>query len=104
MPILVAALAILILAVTGAGALETFPSRPITMMNPFPPGGLADLTGPPLAAPMEKVLKQPVVMGAMEKIQPPIAYKDAEAFRAWWDAEAAHFAEVIKRIGRAEDK
>jgi tripartite-type tricarboxylate transporter receptor subunit TctC len=59
---LAAVVATLILAVTGAAAQETFPSRPITMMNPFPPGGLADLTGRPLAAAMEKVLKQPVVM------------------------------------------
>ena len=59
---LIAVLAILILAVTGAAAQETFPNRPITIINPFPPGGLADLTGRPLAASMEKVLKQPVVM------------------------------------------
>jgi tripartite-type tricarboxylate transporter receptor subunit TctC len=45
-----------------ASAQEAFPTRPITMVNPFPPGGLADLTGRPLAASMEKVLKQPVVM------------------------------------------
>jgi tripartite-type tricarboxylate transporter receptor subunit TctC len=45
-----------------AGADEAFPTRPITIVNPFPPGGLADLTGRPLAASMEKVLKQPVVI------------------------------------------
>ncbi len=59
---LTAVLAILILTVTGTAAQETFPNRPITIVNPFPPGGLADLTGRPLAASMEKVLKQPVVM------------------------------------------
>jgi tripartite-type tricarboxylate transporter receptor subunit TctC len=59
---LTAVLAILILAVTGAAAQETFPNRPITIVNPFPPGGLADLTGRPLAASMEKLLKQPVVL------------------------------------------
>ena len=45
-----------------AGADEIFPSRPITIVNPFPPGGQADLTGRPLAASMEKVIKQPVVI------------------------------------------
>jgi tripartite-type tricarboxylate transporter receptor subunit TctC len=43
-------------------AQDTFPSRPITIVNPFPPGGQADLSGRPLAAAMEKVLKQPVVL------------------------------------------
>src|SRR4029079_15343432 len=36
--------------------------HPITMVVPFPPGGVADLTGPPVAATMEKILKQPVVV------------------------------------------
>lgn len=45
-----------------AQAQETFPSRPLTMVVPFPPGGVADLTGRPTAAAMEKVLKQPVVV------------------------------------------
>jgi tripartite-type tricarboxylate transporter receptor subunit TctC len=44
------------------GADEVFPSRPITIVNPFPPGGQADLTGRPLAASMERVIKQPVVI------------------------------------------
>ncbi|MBI2509554.1 MAG: tripartite tricarboxylate transporter substrate binding protein, partial [Betaproteobacteria bacterium] len=30
------------------------------MIVPFPPGGVADLTGRPIAAAMEKVLKQPI--------------------------------------------
>ena len=45
-----------------ARADEPFPSRPITIVNPFPPGGQADLTGRPLASSLERVLKQPVVI------------------------------------------
>ena len=30
-----------------AGADEQFPTRPMTIVNPFPPGGQADLTGRP---------------------------------------------------------
>jgi tripartite-type tricarboxylate transporter receptor subunit TctC len=41
-------------------AQEAFPSRPITIVAPFPPGGVADLTARPVAAAMEKVLKSPV--------------------------------------------
>jgi tripartite-type tricarboxylate transporter receptor subunit TctC len=45
-----------------AQAQEQFPNRPITIVNPFPPGGQADLTARPLAAAMERVLKQPVIL------------------------------------------
>ena len=41
---------------------DGYPSKPITMVNPFPPGGVADVVGRPLAALMEKNLKQAVVM------------------------------------------
>ena len=43
-------------------AQEQYPSRGIQMIVPFPPGGVADLTARPVAAAMEKVLKQPVVV------------------------------------------
>src|SRR5882672_7931042 len=60
---LVTVLALLPVLLAGpAGADEIFPSRPITIVNPFPPGGQADLTGRPLAAAMERVLKQPVIL------------------------------------------
>jgi tripartite-type tricarboxylate transporter receptor subunit TctC len=53
---------LLTLAAVHAAAQESFPSRPITMIVPFPPGGVADITGRPTAAAMEKVLKQPVAV------------------------------------------
>jgi len=43
-------------------AQDGYPSKPITMVNPFPPGGVADVVGRPLASLMERSLKQPVVM------------------------------------------
>ena len=45
-----------------AHAQDVYPSKPITMIVPFPPGGVADITGRPLAAMMERSLKQPVVV------------------------------------------
>ena len=45
-----------------AAAQEPFPARPISLVAPFPPGGVADLTARPVAAAMEKVLKNPVVV------------------------------------------
>jgi tripartite-type tricarboxylate transporter receptor subunit TctC len=41
---------------------EAYPSRAVTMIVPFPPGGVADIVGRPLAAMMERSLKQPVVI------------------------------------------
>ncbi len=43
-------------------AQETWPTKPVTMIAPFPPGGVADIVGRPLAAAMEKTLKQPVLV------------------------------------------
>jgi tripartite-type tricarboxylate transporter receptor subunit TctC len=55
------ALALFTLA-TGSAAQEPYPTRPISIINPFPPGGIADLTARPLAATFERLLKQPVVV------------------------------------------
>src|SRR5947207_14905876 len=41
---------------------EKYPNHPITIVAPFPPGGVADLTARPVAAGMEKILKNPVVV------------------------------------------
>ena len=50
------------LACGQAGAQEAFPSRPITFINPFPPGGAADVVARPLASVMEPLVKQPIVI------------------------------------------
>jgi tripartite-type tricarboxylate transporter receptor subunit TctC len=52
----------LMMAVAGSAGADDFPNRPVTMINPFPPGGQADLTGRPLVASLERILKQPVVL------------------------------------------
>jgi tripartite-type tricarboxylate transporter receptor subunit TctC len=56
------ALMLCALPVGTALAQEKFPDRPITIVAPFPPGGVADLTARPVAASMEKILKNPVVV------------------------------------------
>src|SRR4029450_7211064 len=49
-------------------AQDAYPSRPITMVVPFPPGGVADLTARPVAAALERTLKNPV--GVVSKTGP----------------------------------
>jgi tripartite-type tricarboxylate transporter receptor subunit TctC len=53
-------LAILVLSGGLALAQGTYPDRPISIVVPFPPGGVADLTARPVAAALEKTLKNPV--------------------------------------------
>ena len=45
-----------------AMAQDAYPSHAITLINPFPPGGAADVVGRPYAAVLEPILKQPVVI------------------------------------------
>jgi tripartite-type tricarboxylate transporter receptor subunit TctC len=47
---------------TVAGAQDNYPNKPIQMVVPFPPGGVADITGRPTAQIMSKMLKQPIVI------------------------------------------
>jgi len=51
-----------VLAAAPAAAEETFPSKPIQMIVPFPPGGVADITGRPVAYVMGRLLKQSIVV------------------------------------------
>jgi tripartite-type tricarboxylate transporter receptor subunit TctC len=43
-------------------AQDAYPSHAITMISPFPPGGVSDTITRPLDAALEAVLKQPVVL------------------------------------------
>lgn len=41
---------------------QEYPTRPITMIVPFPPGGVADTVARPVAEAMGRALKQPIVV------------------------------------------
>ncbi len=59
---LLVALVLLVALPLAAQAQEPFPTRPITVVVPFPPGGAADLTARPYGPALERALKQPVVI------------------------------------------
>ena len=59
---MIAAAAIALLGATGIAYAQAFPSRPITIVVPFPPGGTTDVITRRLAAKMAENVGQPVVV------------------------------------------
>jgi tripartite-type tricarboxylate transporter receptor subunit TctC len=57
-----AALAASLVAATAAVAQSTYPDKTITMIVPFPPGGVADTVARPIAEALTRELRQPVVV------------------------------------------
>jgi tripartite-type tricarboxylate transporter receptor subunit TctC len=51
-----------VLASSPAPAQEAYPTRAITIISPFPPGGATEVVTRPLAAAMEPLIKQPLVI------------------------------------------
>ncbi|HLM14959.1 MAG TPA: tripartite tricarboxylate transporter substrate-binding protein, partial [Reyranella sp.] len=51
-----------VLAATRQSAAQNFPSRPIKIIVPFPPGGGVDLTARLLMEPLSKELGQTIVV------------------------------------------
>jgi tripartite-type tricarboxylate transporter receptor subunit TctC len=54
--------ALLALIGIGAANAQTYPSRPITIIAPFPPGGPSDALARILSGPLEAALGQPIVI------------------------------------------
>ena len=95
------------LAAGHAQAQDTYPSRPITLINPFPPGGAVDVVGRPFAAVLEPLLKQPVVIESKAGAAGQVGAQYAASAKPDGYTLLAHivsisgFAEVDKLFGRA---
>ena len=70
----------------------------------FAPAGTSDAIMTKLRDTAARVAQDPDFRATMEKIQTPIAYKDAPEFKAFWDADAARLAEAVARVGKVEEK
>jgi len=94
------------LAAGHALAQEPFPTRPITIVNAFPPGGLNDIVTRPLATAMEPVLKQPVLVETKAGAAGQIGAQFAAAAKPDGYTLLSHnngisgYAEVDKLFGR----
>jgi tripartite-type tricarboxylate transporter receptor subunit TctC len=70
----------------------------------FAPGATPAPVVKALREAVRQAVEDPALKSALEKIQSPLAYQDADDFRSWWDADAKRLAVVVERIGRVEAK
>jgi tripartite-type tricarboxylate transporter receptor subunit TctC len=103
------------LATWGATRLASFPEVPTLKelgyeveyylwAGLFAPRGIPPAVLKTLRDGTRQAVQDPEFKSAMEKLQTPIAYQDADEFKTWWDRDAAILADVVKKIGRVETK
>ena len=102
----IAATAAAALAMRTGIAQEAYPSRPVTFINPFPPGGAADVVARPFASVLEPLLKQPVVIETKAGAAGAVGAQFAASAKPDGYTMLVHivsisgFAEVDKLFGR----
>ncbi len=95
------------LTVRPAFAADAYPTHAITLINPFPPGGAADVVGRPFAAALEPIVKQPVVIETKSGAAGAVGAQVAATSKPDGYTLLLHitsisgFAEVDKLFGRA---
>jgi tripartite-type tricarboxylate transporter receptor subunit TctC len=95
------------LAAGPAFAQEAFPSHAITIINAFPPGGANDIVTRPMAAALETILKQPVVVETKAGAAGQVGAQFGATAKADGYTLLSHnngisgYAEVDKLFGRA---
>jgi len=103
------------LATWGASRLAAFPEVPTlkelgydleyyAWAGLFAPRAVPPAVFKTLREAVRQAVQDPELRSAMDKVQTPIAYQDADEFKTWWDRDAQRLAEVVRRIGRVEDK
>jgi len=68
----------------------------------FVPAGVSDEIVQRLRAAARKAAADPQVQKIIRTAGSPIEYLDAPQFQAYWDADAALMADVVRRIGKVE--
>jgi tripartite-type tricarboxylate transporter receptor subunit TctC len=97
------------MAASGLGparAQDAYPARPVTFINPFPPGGAVDVVARPLGSILEQIIKQPVVIETKAGAAGQVGAQFAANAKADGYTLLMHltsisgFAEVDKLFGR----
>jgi tripartite-type tricarboxylate transporter receptor subunit TctC len=70
----------------------------------FAPRNIPPQVSGTLRTAVRRAVGDPEFIKGMEKIRTPIAYQDADEFKAWWDKDAEKLAQVVQRIGKISDK
>ena len=92
--------------VQAAATQDAYPSRAITIINPFPPGGASDVVTRPLAAALEPIVQKPVVIdtkaGAAGQVGAQVAaHAKADGYTLLSHITSiSGFAEVDRLFGR----
>jgi len=85
---------------------DAYPTHAITIVNPFPPGGASDVVTRPLAAVLESIVKQPVVIDTKAGAAGAVGAQVAATAKPDGYTLLSHitsisgFAEVDKLFGR----
>jgi tripartite-type tricarboxylate transporter receptor subunit TctC len=53
---------------------------------------------------VREAVQDPQFRAGMEAAGQPLDYRDAPEFRSFWETDAKKMADVVRRIGRLEDK
>ena len=92
-------------AAGGAGAQQTFPSQPVKVVVPFPPGGGTDALARAIQEPMQKALGQTVVIdnkgGAGGALAHDYVAKQESVFVGSADAPWADLAAITEAARKA---
>jgi len=94
------------LGIGPAFAEDAYPTHAITIVNPFPPGGASDVVTRPLAAVLEPIVKQPVVIDTKAGAAGAVGAQVAASAKPDGYTLLSHitsisgFAEVDKLFGR----
>jgi tripartite-type tricarboxylate transporter receptor subunit TctC len=101
------AAAVAALVARSANAQEAYPARAVTIISPFPPGGATDVVTRPLAAVMETIVKQPMVLETKAGAAGQVGAQVAASAKPDGYTLLSHitsisgFAEVDRLFGRA---
>jgi tripartite-type tricarboxylate transporter receptor subunit TctC len=88
-------------ALSRTGGAETYPSRPIRLVLPFPPGGVFDIVGRPLAAKLQADLgtviveNQPGAGGSLAAAA--VAHAPADGYTIFLGSSSINLTELILR-------